>query len=82
MQYLWEAIGMGAYNGYVTGPRFGVVQRDILLDSKMEHVFLLIRGGSGIFSDMLTWDSMLFHPEQVRRHNYLGRNTAVRTIAG
>jgi hypothetical protein len=56
---LGKAIRMATYDGDIS--RFGVwiVQRDILLDCKVQDIFLLIGSCLGIFPNMLARNEML-----------------------
>lgn len=68
-----EATCVSADYGDVARLRIGIVQRDVLLHSQMQDIFLLIGRRLRVVSDMLAWNGMLDDLEQVRRHPDMSR---------
>jgi hypothetical protein len=60
IQLLWEAIGVSGEYGYIARLGFRVIEWNVLFYSQMQYIFLFVRSGCWIFSDMLAFYHM-FH---------------------
>jgi hypothetical protein len=52
---------MSPDDSYITVLGVEVVQRNILLDGKVEDIFLRVGGCAGVFSDVLAFDFVFFN---------------------
>lgn len=57
--YLGKAIGMRCQNSHISRLRIRIVYGDVLFYRHVQFLFLLVRCGSGILSDMLAFDDMV-----------------------
>ena len=59
--HLREAIGMCSNDRYIAQSSVKIVQGSILLHSKVEHCFLLVRSSARVFAYVLTRANVRFN---------------------